>query len=423
MSTPSHDSNAEASLLGAMLLNPDAVAVGRARLRADDFYNPAHGHIFSAILDVHAAGHPVDPVTVADRLRTVGLADQVGGPAKLVSLQAQTPALSNADRYASIVGEHAARRTIASLFAALTDSAAEGASSDALLTACADGLSKLDLPPSDDVDGLVTLDQFLDATDETGSSDWIIPGLMRRSWRVIVVASEGAGKTTLMRQIAVSAAAGVHPFTHRPQPPVRVLTVDGENPREAITDTCEPMRVVARDHGHYDPTRHWLLHRMNGIDLRTRRGRNDLEAAVASAMPDLVVMGPLYKMFQAKASEGWDGPAKEVADVLDDLRVRYGFGLLLEAHAPHGEKKDRDLRPEGSNLWRKWPEIGLSLTPIVSEPGDLHVRRFRGDRLVNEWPTELHRSRPWPWAGSWGAGVGAPSVPNPAAPERDEPVW
>ena len=110
---PPHNLQAEESLLGAMLLSRDAiVAAVEVQLGPDDFYKPAHGHIFEAITSLYARGEPADPVTVADELRRAGLADSVGAPGPLVSLQANTPAIGNAGRYARIVEEHALLRRL-----------------------------------------------------------------------------------------------------------------------------------------------------------------------------------------------------------------------------------------------------------------------------------------------------------------------
>ena len=70
---PPHDLQAEESLLGAMMLEAEAIATAAGVLRADDFYKPAHSHIFDAIHALYASGQPVDPVTVADELRRNGL--------------------------------------------------------------------------------------------------------------------------------------------------------------------------------------------------------------------------------------------------------------------------------------------------------------------------------------------------------------
>jgi len=109
---PPHNLQAEESLLGAMLLSRDAVAAAAERVTADSFYKPAHGHIYDAVSTLTARGEPVDPVTVADELRRADLLEQLGGPSVLLSLQANTPATSNAGRYAQIVEDHALLRRL-----------------------------------------------------------------------------------------------------------------------------------------------------------------------------------------------------------------------------------------------------------------------------------------------------------------------
>ena len=79
--------------------------------RSSDFYKPAHQHVFEAIR-VLATGEPVDAVTVAEELRRTGLLDAIGGAELLVDLQAATPAISNAARYARIVQDTALLRRL-----------------------------------------------------------------------------------------------------------------------------------------------------------------------------------------------------------------------------------------------------------------------------------------------------------------------
>ncbi|HEX2851309.1 MAG TPA: replicative DNA helicase [Acidimicrobiales bacterium] len=109
---PPHNLQAEESLLGAMLLSKDAIASALETCGPDDFYKPAHGHVFDAIQTLYGHGEPADPVTVADELRRAGLLDAIGGPAVLTDLQANTPATSNAGHYARIVEEHALLRRL-----------------------------------------------------------------------------------------------------------------------------------------------------------------------------------------------------------------------------------------------------------------------------------------------------------------------
>src|SRR5579875_35777 len=109
---PPHSLEAEESLLGAMLLSRDAIAVALERCSAADFYKPSHAQIFAAITSLYAQGEPADAVTVAEELRRAGCLDEVGGAAALVSLQSNTPAISSAQRYARIVEEHALLRRL-----------------------------------------------------------------------------------------------------------------------------------------------------------------------------------------------------------------------------------------------------------------------------------------------------------------------
>ena len=107
---PPHNLDAEQSLLGAMMLSKDAIAAAVEFCRSEDFYKPAHSHVFDAITTLYGRGEPADPVTVADELGRAGLLEPSGGLPALVTLQADTPATTNAGRYAQIVEEHALLR-------------------------------------------------------------------------------------------------------------------------------------------------------------------------------------------------------------------------------------------------------------------------------------------------------------------------
>ncbi len=109
---PPHNLEAEQSLLGAMLLSEHAVSAAATIVGADDFYKPAHRHIFDAIQALYASGRGVDPLTVAEELDRVGVLESVGGGATLLTLQANTPAITNAEHYARIVEEKALLRRL-----------------------------------------------------------------------------------------------------------------------------------------------------------------------------------------------------------------------------------------------------------------------------------------------------------------------
>jgi replicative DNA helicase len=118
---PPHNLMAEQSLLGAMLLSRDAIAAAVETVSADDFYKPAHAHIFDAVLSLYSKGEPVDPVTVADELRRNGLLESVGESSVLMGLQINTPSTGNAAHYARIVEEHSLLRRLVAVAGDIAD--------------------------------------------------------------------------------------------------------------------------------------------------------------------------------------------------------------------------------------------------------------------------------------------------------------
>lgn len=110
---PPHNLPAEEAVLGAILLSREALgSVIEAGLRYDDFYKPAHQHIYDVAVSVSQSGGPADTITVADELQRLGLLDAVGGVETLHGLQNATPAISNAGHYAKIVADAAMLRRL-----------------------------------------------------------------------------------------------------------------------------------------------------------------------------------------------------------------------------------------------------------------------------------------------------------------------
>ncbi|QZA33005.1 replicative DNA helicase [Hydrogenibacillus sp. N12] len=110
--TPPHQLEAEQALLGAILLDGEAIVAVSDFVRPDDFYRPAHGKIFAAMLAVAESGEPIDAVTVAAELKQRGALEEIGGAAYLAELQAMVPTAAHAAYYAGIVAEKALLRRL-----------------------------------------------------------------------------------------------------------------------------------------------------------------------------------------------------------------------------------------------------------------------------------------------------------------------
>ncbi|MHB8191082.1 MAG: replicative DNA helicase [Ferrimicrobium sp.] len=109
---PPHSIEAEESLVGAMLLSRDAITEAVEVVTDTDFFKPSLRHVYHALWELYAAGEPTDVVSVAEYLRRDGTLDQVGGTEGLVVLQASTPAIASAARYAEIVKDYSLLRRL-----------------------------------------------------------------------------------------------------------------------------------------------------------------------------------------------------------------------------------------------------------------------------------------------------------------------
>lgn len=110
---PPHDTEAEMSVLGAILLDPLVFGEVSEELRAEDFYREAHRQIYETIVALQARDLEVDMVTVSGELEKTKRLEQIGGRAYLVELVELLPSTANARSYAKIVSEHAQRRRLA----------------------------------------------------------------------------------------------------------------------------------------------------------------------------------------------------------------------------------------------------------------------------------------------------------------------
>jgi replicative DNA helicase len=103
---------AEMSVLGAMLINPNAIPVAAEVLAADDFYRTSHGVIFRSIATLYEKGVEVDVITVGAELERQGELERAGGRDYLHTLAEFVPAAANAVQYAEIVREQSVLRAL-----------------------------------------------------------------------------------------------------------------------------------------------------------------------------------------------------------------------------------------------------------------------------------------------------------------------
>lgn len=392
-----HDLDAEDGLLGDMLALPHIIGDVSALVVPGDFYQPYAGAAFAALTHAYHQGEPLDVNSLLVALREAGAEPDPRWVTRLASCGSSAWRVE-----ARTVVAHRVRRQLAhAIIDVQVDVRNPSVDPGVVIDRLRGHLDSIAIPDGRPPADLHDLDEFIDRP-ENASAPWIVPGLLRRGWRVVVVAGEGVGKSTLWRQFAVLAAQGMHPLGFTPLEPCRTLLVDLENPPDAIASGCRPIREQVGRRQPYQPGRAWLWHRPQGIDLRTRAHRAELGAVLAATKPDLVCLGPLYKAYRRDARETDEQAASEVQAVLDDFRTRHGFALLMEHHAPQDNQGYRKMRPFGSSLWLRWPEIGIAMESHNDDPpGSLRMNRWRNDRMVSAWPQRLDRGDVWPWVGVW----------------------
>lgn len=109
---PPHAPEAERTVLGALLLDPEAIVKVSDFLKAEDFYDPTHRQIFQAIALLYANHEPIDFITVSSKLADNKSVQDVGGSAFLADLASSVPTSSHVYQYGQIVKAKALHRNI-----------------------------------------------------------------------------------------------------------------------------------------------------------------------------------------------------------------------------------------------------------------------------------------------------------------------
>ncbi|MEV4127047.1 AAA family ATPase [Nocardia sp. NPDC049707] len=413
-----YDFTAEQAVIGAVMLAPEQTAAHFLAIRPEDWYTPVFRDTAAIIRGLMADRKPIDPTTVLIEAQNRGLAGRKIPPLALIEAHqtaanpASVPVLAerirnlSAARKLSDTGLRLAQR-MDSAWTTGTDRADIDAAITEARRAC-DEAEQIAADPTSNPP--TPMGDFLA---QPSNHDWIVPGLLERMDRIVLTGGEGTGKSVACTQIACTLAAGLHPFTGNPLGAgghqARVLVVDCEN---SPTQSRRRYKWVTRmvndrrtNHGlspvDWNDTMSIEI-RPAGIDLRTGDDTAWLERAIADTNPDLLVLGPLYKLHRMNPND--EQPARDVVWVLDGLRERYGFALLTEAHAGKSTTGDgrRNMSPIGASLWLRWSEFGFGLARAADDPGKgraeiVDVVSWRGSREERDWPAKLQHSHILPW--------------------------
>ncbi len=117
------DTDVEAAVLGALMIEKDAYTVVCDILKPESFYEPSHQKVYEAIQALGASQRPIDLFTVTEQLRLNGALDEVGGPAFIVQLTSNVTSAAHVEFHSRIVAQKYLARELISFAAQIENNA------------------------------------------------------------------------------------------------------------------------------------------------------------------------------------------------------------------------------------------------------------------------------------------------------------
>jgi len=420
---PPHSKEAEESVLGALLLDKDAIIAVAEFLLPKDFYDERHKEIYEACLSLFEERVPVDVLTVAERLKKNKSLKRVGGSSYLADLANKVPTAAHVEHYGRIVKESATKRNLMKAANTIVDlSFDEALGAEEILDRAEmevfalsqNNLTKVFTPVKD------ALAESFDRLDElhkqaeglrgvpTGFKDLddTLAG-MQKSNLIILAARPGVGKTSLALNIAQSLAVtynrpvGIFSLEMSREELVDRLLVaqadidawrlkTGKLSEEDFTALSNAMGVLAEAPIYIDDTPALSI-----TEMRTKARRLQVDVGI-----DLLIVDYL----QLARSRNLENRVQEVSEISQGLKNLarelkipvLALSQLSRAVEQRGEKKPQlaDLRESGSIeqdadvvmfLWKEDDEnpenIVLDIAKHRNGPLKSVKLYFKGDRI------------------------------------------
>lgn len=327
---PPHDDVAEQSVLGAILIDKDAMVDVAEFLRPHHFYKDANAQVYAAMMELYEVHEPIDVVTVAAQLKKNGALKLVTAP-YISDLVNVVPTSAHAEQYARIITEHATKRRLVEAAAKITEMAFrdEGAANtivdaaESEIFAISQASIRRDFVPIKDA-----LASSFDRLDELHKSSGGLRGVptgfpevdnklagMQDSNLIILAARPGTGKTAMILNMAQYATVkekiptGIFSLEMSKEELVDRLLVSqadidawrlktGKLSDEDFTKLSDAMGELAEAPLYIDDTPG-----MNIIEMRTKARRLQVEHGVKLIIIDYLQLCDPGRKFDSRVQE------------------------------------------------------------------------------------------------------------------------
>ena len=314
---------AEAYVLGGLLIDPDAVEAVRSIVEPAMFSHPATRIVYRAILSVVDVGTDLDVLTLQEALKRTGEYEEAGGALYLSELLDAVPTAAHIESHARIVRERWARRRLVEIG---SDSSL---GLDELTQAVEGWAEESRSQQANESSGVVSLAQMIEGIGTLSGPEAVCEGLGWRGRASMLFAREKLGKSTYVSAAMSALTNGQRFLGGAPKPPQRVLWYA---PEEHAADVARRFIEFGAD-----PERLFVL-RWSRSPLR------DLEAAIREVEPAAVVVDTLAAYVEEAAPDSGNASAwKALLAPLVRLARDYDVALVILHHAqklPNGEYRD-----------------------------------------------------------------------------------
>jgi hypothetical protein len=400
-----HVMRMEQAVLGTVMEHPEFIDLFLERLPTESFSCTGTKVIAKAIVYCASEGQPFNNTAVLEQLRlhnTLSL-----GANMLTDCWEQGRFVSDPEQTINALGNLFALDEARDMSNRLYHGAAN-MDLTSWLTLAEEGVSRLrQIEAGTQPLQPVYLQDVLTGEDLT--VEWCVPSLQPAGTATMLTAEEGVGKSTVLRQIAVSAMAGMHPFMPwtTKYAPQRTLLIDCEVSANQFKRSLRALWSYGREFQPLaDTTMLAVETHQGGLNLSASHDQGWLHRLVRQHKATLVVVGPVYRFTDEdlNTEEGVRTWQRCFEPMLAD-----GVAVITEHHAPNAPPGiRRALRPIGSSAMRRWFAQGIALRLSECQrheekfcpscPRSASVESWRGSREEEaRWPRYLKGEQGQVW--------------------------